>query len=79
MKNKRIICVAAFTILIIGGLNWGLVGLGMLTGSDLNVINALLGGWPTAEAIVYLLVGLAALKKVICIAANRHCREGVCK
>lgn len=54
----------AFILLVIGGLNWGLVGLGMLLGSDLNVVNMLLGSWPTFEAIVYILVGLAAVIKV---------------
>ena len=29
-------------LLIIGGVNWGLVGLGMFLGSDLNVINMIL-------------------------------------
>lgn len=51
-------------LLIIGGLNWGLVGLGMLMTKNLNVVNMLLGSWPMAEAIVYLLVGLSAIWKL---------------
>lgn len=51
-------------LLVAGGLNWGLVGLGMLMGSNLNVFNMILGSWPTAEAIVYLLVGIAAVMKL---------------
>ena len=63
-KNSPL-CLLAFILLVVGGLNWGLVGLGMLLGSNLNVVNLLLGNWPTVEAVVYILVGLAALKKLI--------------
>ncbi len=51
----------AKVLLIIGGLNWGLVGVGMLMGSNLNVVSMLLGMWPTLEAIVYIVVGVSAL------------------
>lgn len=52
-------------LLVIGGLNWGLVGLGNFLDRDLNVVNALLGSWPSVEWIVYLLVGLSALWTVV--------------
>lgn len=52
-------------LLVIGGLNWGLVGVGMLMAKNLNVVNMLLGSWPTVEAIVYLLVGLSAVWKLL--------------
>lgn len=51
-------------LLYIGGLNWGLVGVGMLMGSDLNVIHLLLVSLPTVEGIVYVLVGVAAVLKI---------------
>jgi uncharacterized membrane protein YuzA (DUF378 family) len=51
-------------LLIIGGLNWGLVGVGMLMRSDLNVVHMLLGSWPVVEGIVYVLVGVAAIMKI---------------
>lgn len=51
-------------LVIIGGLNWGLVGVGMLMGSDWNVVHMLLGSWAMVEAIVYILVGLAALMMI---------------
>ncbi len=51
-------------LVVVGGINWGLVGLGMLMGSDLNVVHMLLGSVPMLEAIVYILVGLAAIKMV---------------
>jgi len=52
------------TLVIIGALNWGLVGIGMLIGSNLNVVNLLLGQWVMVEAIVYILVGIAAIYKL---------------
>lgn len=57
---------ASLILVIVGALNWGLVGLGMfLTGEEAidswNLVNLLLGWVPLLEAIVYLLVGLAGL------------------
>ena len=69
-------------LLVVGGLNWGLVGLGMLMGSSLNVVNMVLGSWPTVEAIVYLLVGVAAIMKFFsckckkCMEACAACAAG---
>ncbi|MBI2143072.1 DUF378 domain-containing protein [Candidatus Woesearchaeota archaeon] len=50
-------------LLLVGGLNWGLVGLGAFVGSDLNVIGLILGGVAggVLANVVYLLVGLSAL------------------
>ena len=49
-------------LLVIGGLNWGLTGLGMfVSGANWNVVNLLLGTWPMAEWGVYVVVGVAAL------------------
>lgn len=52
----------ARVLVVIGGVNWGLIGLGMLLGGkDWNVVNMILGSVPMLEAIVYVLVGLAAV------------------
>ncbi len=50
-------------LVIVGALNWGLVGLGMLMGAGMtwNLVNMLLGSMPMIEAVVYLLVGLSGL------------------
>jgi uncharacterized membrane protein YuzA (DUF378 family) len=58
MKGMHMI---AFILLIIGGLNWGLVGIGGFTMTDWNVVHMILGSWPIVEWIVYLLVGLSAV------------------
>jgi uncharacterized protein len=47
---------AALVLLIIGGLNWGLVGI-----AGLDVVAELFGPMSTAARIIYVLVGLAAI------------------
>jgi uncharacterized membrane protein YuzA (DUF378 family) len=65
--------VVGKVLLLIGGLNWGLVGVGMLFGSNWNIVNLLLDSWPVLEAIVYVLVGLSALGGIC------RCKCGKCK
>ena len=67
-------------LLIVGGLNWGLVGVGQILGSteSWNVVNMLLGGMPVLEGIVYLLVGLAAAVKLFGGCRCSTCKGGVC-
>ena len=56
----------AFILAVIGGLNWGLVGLGWLvSNSDWNVVHMILGQWMSLEAIVYVLDGLSAVWLVV--------------
>lgn len=51
----------AFLLVIVGALNWGLVGIGGFAGSNWNVVHMILGSWPSVEWIVYVLVGLSGL------------------
>jgi uncharacterized membrane protein YuzA (DUF378 family) len=66
-------------LLVIGGINWGLVGLSMLMSSESswNVVNMLLGSWPMVEGVVYLLVGVAAVLKLFGCRCST-CKSGVC-
>ena len=57
----KILHVVAFLLAVIGGLNWGLIGLGWFIGADWNVVHMILGSWPQVEWVVYVLVGLSAL------------------
>lgn len=70
----------SFILVIVGALNWGLVGLAMLyaqaTGGlamNWNLVNLIFGGWPMIEAIVYALVGLAAV--LLAVSHRRDCRH----
>ncbi len=46
----------AFVLVIIGGLNWGLVGI-----FNFNLVGALFGDMSIISSIIYILVGLSAL------------------
>lgn len=61
-------------LVVIGGLNWGLVGMGMFMSKDLNVVHMIFSSMPAAEAAVYVLVGLAALSKLFCCKCKK-CKE----
>lgn len=52
----RFINTATLVLLIVGGLNWGLVGL-----FDFNLVSALFGEMSPLSRIVYALVGASAL------------------
>ncbi len=56
MKNASTLDMLALALVIIGGLNWGLVGL-----LNLDLVQLLLGSIPILAQIVYIVVGLAAL------------------
>ena len=53
MKALNIICL---TLLIVGGINWGLVGL-----MNLDLVATIFGEGSTLSRIVYSLVGLSAI------------------
>jgi uncharacterized membrane protein YuzA (DUF378 family) len=51
-------------LVIVGAINWGLVGIGGFMGQNWNVVHMLLGMWPAVEWIVYILVGVAGIMKI---------------
>jgi hypothetical protein len=55
-KSGKTLDVVALILMIVGGLNWGLVGL-----FRFDLVAALFGEMTTASRVVYTLVGLAAL------------------
>jgi uncharacterized membrane protein YuzA (DUF378 family) len=59
--KKSVLDWIALVLVIIGGLNWGLVGIGALMSAQLNLVSLILGTIPMLENIVYILVGLAAI------------------
>lgn len=56
----RIVNTATLVLLIVGGLNWGLVGL-----LGLDLVAALFGEMSALSRIVYTLVGASALWQLI--------------
>ena len=52
--------VIAAILLVIGGLNWGLIGL-----FHFNLVSMLFGKIPDLENIVYIVVGLAAVYQAV--------------
>lgn len=48
--------MAAFTLVIVGAFNWGLVAL-----LDFNLVTTLVGSMPGVDKIVYILVGVSAI------------------
>ena len=70
--------IIAKILVIVGGINWGLVGLGMLLGkTNWNVVNLVMGSIPNVEAIVYLLVGISAIVMIFGCKCGK-CKEACC-
>jgi len=56
----RTIDVIAAILLVVGGINWGLIGL-----FNFDLIEALFGSAPIFIKIVYSLVGIAAVYQIV--------------
>ena len=54
--KKSVLDWIVLVLVIVGGLNWGLVG-----AFNFNLVNAILGSVAWLESLVYILVGVAAL------------------
>ncbi|HEX6977255.1 MAG TPA: DUF378 domain-containing protein [Patescibacteria group bacterium] len=53
-------------LVVLGAINWGLVGL-----LDLNLVGALVAGWPVIVKIIYLLIGAAGLWGAYAMLTNK--------
>ncbi|OQA02190.1 MAG: hypothetical protein BWY69_01178 [Planctomycetes bacterium ADurb.Bin401] len=62
MRFAKTIDVIVWALLIIGGLNWGLVGL-----FEFNLVAAIFGEMSILSRIIYTLVGFAALYDLFAI------------
>ncbi|NUR44573.1 MAG: DUF378 domain-containing protein [Sphingomonas sp.] len=56
----RAINLLTLTLIIVGGLNWGLVG-----AFDFDLVAAIFGPMSALSRLVYILVGLSALYQII--------------
>ena len=64
MKNINIITLI---LIIVGGLNWGLVGL-----LNLNLVTTIFGSTSFLSALVYTLVGISAVYQLVAIKTVRE-------
>ena len=55
----KFINILTLILVIVGGLNWGLIGL-----FDFDLVAAIFGGGSALSRIVYVLVGLSAIWQV---------------
>lgn len=56
----------AFWLAVIGGVNWGLVGIGSFLGGNWDLVYLLIGSWmPALANVVYILVGASAVYLVV--------------
>ena len=55
----------AWLLIVVGGLNWGLVG-----AFQYNLVDSIFGVDSTLSRIVYVLVGLAAVYSVVTVTAK---------
>ena len=67
MSATNIINIIAFIILLIGGLNWGLVGI-----FNFNLVEWICGGYNAGSMIIYILVLVSAVWLIISAIMNRE-------
>lgn len=57
--------MVSWILVIVGAVNWGLIGLGGFMGADWNVVGMILGAWPTLLWLVYILVGASGVYEIV--------------
>ena len=69
MKSKScIIDMIAWILMIIGGLNWGLVGF-----FNFNLVDYLFGNMPMVARVIYAVVGIASIYGLVVITRKHYC------
>jgi uncharacterized protein len=67
----KVLNIVAFVLLLIGGLNWGLVGF-----FNLDLVSIIFGTGSLLTRAIFGLVGLSALYKIFsCHCCHEHCRR----
>jgi len=62
----KVVNVIALILVVIGGLNWGLVGL-----FDYNLVDAIFGVGSAVSRVIYAVVGVAALYEIVVMVTSR--------
>lgn len=72
MCKHCVLCNVVFALLIVGALNWGLVG-----AFHFNLVDHLFGPESVATRVIYSLVGLSGLAALVkCFSGCPSCKEG---
>jgi uncharacterized membrane protein YuzA (DUF378 family) len=71
--HKCNVAKCCWWLVVVGAVNWGLVGVGAFVGQNWNVVNLVLGSWPQVEWVAYVLIGLAGVMSLV------GCRCKTCK
>jgi len=66
MKTLSNLDWVAFVLLVVGGLNWGLIGF-----FGFNLVEAIFGNMTSISRVVYGLVGLSAVYVVYVLSSKR--------
>jgi uncharacterized membrane protein YuzA (DUF378 family) len=61
MFHHKPICFITILIVCIGGLNWGLCGIGKFFNKDTNILHLIFKSYLAVEWAIYLLVGIASV------------------
>ena len=56
----------SFILVLIGALNWGLIGL-----ANFDLVQAIFGSIPLISRIVYILIGAAAINIIVVLFSNK--------
>lgn len=56
MNYMKLLHMVAFALLVVGGLNWGLLAL-----LNINLVTMVFGSMPSLVTLVYVLVGVSAV------------------
>ena len=68
--DKKTLHMVTYFLTVVGALNWGLIGL-----SGFNLVNAVLASVPSAERVVYVLVGLSAIAMLFMCKCSKCCGD----
>ena len=67
MEKTNTLDWITLVLVIIGAINWGLLGIGYFVEANLNVVNQIFAGalgLPVLENIIYILVGLSGIYQI---------------
>lgn len=68
--------LVAKILLVIGGLNWGVVGASaLLNGKSWNLVHQFLGAMPQVELVLYVAVGVSAVAYLVGCQSSKCCKK----